>query len=133
MKKFLKIFFITLGVIFFVLILAGIYLYTADPFQIKPLIKSFTEQGMPVKPGQVPINQQTNVNKAVVGGKLNLTASQEQVLKKIGVDPASLPSTITPAMEQCFYEKLGTKRTDEIMAGSQPTAADVFIARSCVK
>jgi len=122
-KKFLQIFFITLGVIFFLLILGGVYLYVADPYGIKPIIKSFTDQPTPTAP------QTTNTS---ADKNPLLSPTQEKALEKIGIDPAALPSTITPAMETCFYEKLGTKRANEIKNGSQPTAADYFAARACL-
>ncbi|EKD43371.1 MAG: hypothetical protein ACD_72C00310G0001 [uncultured bacterium] len=122
MKKFLQVFFIVLGVVFFVLILAGIYLYVADPFEIKPFIKSLTSQTASTK-------KQTGTN--TVDKNPLLTPTQEQTLEKIGIDPATLPTQITPAMETCFYSKLGDKRTNEIKNGSTPTTADYLVARSC--
>jgi hypothetical protein len=123
MKKFLQIFFIILGVIFFILILAGTYLYVVDPFGIKPFIKGLSNQ-------TVPVSKQTGTN--VVDKNPLLTPTQEQTLEKIGIDPATLPTKITPAMEACFYNKLGDKRTNEIKNGATPTAADYFAARSCI-
>ncbi|MDO8499400.1 MAG: hypothetical protein Q7S66_01950 [bacterium] len=123
MKKFLQIFFMILGIIFFIIILAGIYLYIADPFEIKPFIKGLISQS-------APASKQTGVN-AVDKNPL-LTPAQEQTLEKIGIDPATLPTKITPAMEACFYDKLGDKRADEIKNGVTPTAADYFTARSCM-
>jgi len=123
MKKFLQTFFIILGIIFFILILAGTYLYVVDPFGIKPLIKGMSSQA-------VPVSKQAGTN-AVDKNPL-LTPTQEQTLEKIGVDPATLPTKITPAMEACFYNKLGDKRTNEIKNGATPTAADYFAARSCI-
>ncbi len=123
MKKFLQIFFTTLGVIFFLLILGWVYLYVTDPYGIKPIIKSFTAQSEPT-------TQQTTVTPTDKNPLLSPT--QEKALEKIGIDPATLPSKITPAMETCFYEKLGTKRANEIKNGSQPTAADYFTARTCL-
>ncbi len=122
MKKFLQIFFITLGVIFFLLILGGAYLYIADPYEIRPIIASFTN-----KPSQTDTQPTgTNIDKNPL-----LSPTQEKALEKIGIDPATLPSAITPAMEACFYQKLGTNRANEIKNGAQPTASDYFTARAC--
>jgi hypothetical protein len=123
MKKFLQTFFIILGVIFFILILAGTYLYVVDPFGIKPFIKGLSSQ-------TAPASKQTGTN--TVDKNPLLTPAQEQTLEKIGIDPATLPTKITPAMEACFYNKLGDKRTNEIKNGATPTAADYFAARSCI-
>ncbi len=123
MKKLLQIFFIILGVIFFILILAGTYLYVVDPFGIKPFIKGISSQ-------TVPVAKKTDTS--VVDKNPLLTPVQEQTLEKIGIDPATLPAKITPAMEACFYNKLGEKRANEIKNGATPSAADYFAARSCI-
>ncbi|MEX2010515.1 MAG: hypothetical protein WD874_01795 [Parcubacteria group bacterium] len=60
-----------------------------------------------------------------------LTPSQEDMLENAGIDPASLPQTLTPEMIACAREKLGTERTDEIINGATPTMADYYKARSC--
>ena len=57
-----------------------------------------------------------------------LTEDQEAQLELLGVDPAKLPSEITPLMEKCFAEKLGQARTNEIIQGSSPTLADFLKA-----
>ncbi|PIY92999.1 MAG: hypothetical protein CO030_01570 [Candidatus Magasanikbacteria bacterium CG_4_9_14_0_2_um_filter_42_11] len=108
MKRFLNIFFVTLGVIFFLLILAGIYFYVADPLELKPLFgQIFGEE-----------TASTTEESATPTGTTDkhplLSASQEQALEKVGINPATLPTTITPAMEQCFYEKLGATRATEM-------------------
>ncbi|TSC84697.1 MAG: Uncharacterized protein G01um101413_81 [Parcubacteria group bacterium Gr01-1014_13] len=121
MKKFLQIFFTTLGVIFFILLVVGAYLYITDPYGIKPIIKSLTGQ-----PASTTKESGNTTDKNPL-----LSPTQEKALEKIGIDPATLPTTITPAMKQCFYAKLGDKRANEIKAGAQPTAADYFAARSC--
>ena len=122
MKKFLQIFFMTLGVIFFVLLAVGVYLYVADPYGIKPIIKNLTGQS-------APATKQSG--SATADKNPLLSPTQEQALEKIGIDPATLPSKITPAMTECFYAKLGDKRANEIKNGAQPTVSDYFTARSC--
>ncbi|MDO8509736.1 MAG: hypothetical protein Q7S24_01180 [bacterium] len=77
-----------------------------------------------------PVSNQTGTN-AVDKNPL-LTPAQEQTLEKIGIDPATLPTKITPTMEACFYDKLGEKRTNEIKNGATPTASDYFVARTCL-
>lgn len=123
MKKFVQIFFMTLGVIFFMLLIVGIYLFIADPFGVKPIIKILTAQSAPAA-------KQTN--SPTTDKNPLLSPTQEKALQKIGIDPATLPTTITPAMETCFYAKLGVARANEIKAGSPITAGDYFAARSCL-
>jgi len=61
-----------------------------------------------------------------------LSAEQEATLQAIGVDVSALPSEITPNMENCFVQKLGQKRVDEIKAGSSPTPAEVVKSQGCL-
>ncbi len=122
--NFLKTFFATLGVIFFLLILTGAYLYIADPFELKPLIKTLI--GQPAK--QV---SDTKAESNASDKNALLSPAQEKAIETLGIDPAALPSKITPAMEECFYEKLGAERANEIKAGAEPTATDYFKARTC--
>lgn len=121
MKKFLNIFFVILGVIFLILILmlAGAYLVIAGPF--KALL---FEQGTVETIG------------GDAGGSVDkhpmLNESQEKALETFGIDPASVPSEISPEQEACFEEKLGKERVDEIKAGDSPTAEDFFKAQGCL-
>ncbi len=61
-----------------------------------------------------------------------LSEAQEKSLGNIGVDPGSLPTEITPAMQICFVEKLGLERAEEIADGDSPTPGDYIKAKSCL-
>jgi len=118
--KILNIFFVTLGVIFFILLMIGLYLLVADPFDIKPLIfpaASSTAGAATSTPSSNPL----------------ISSEQKAALEKLGIDTAKLPSTISPAMETCFTEKLGTTRTNEIKQGSLISAIDLIKVQSCLK
>jgi hypothetical protein len=139
MKKFFEIFFITLGVIFFLLILAGVYFWVADPFGLKPVIKMFTassNQSSMIEGGKnifpKTLNPDLNVATTSDSKKPILNSQQESALKAIGIDPAKLPSSITPAQEKCFIDALGTQRVNEIKAGAAPTPFDLFKAKGCL-
>lgn len=120
MKRFLNIFFVTLGVIFFTIILAGLFLFIADPFEIKSLL--FTAgRSSDTTDGEVASDK----NPA-------LSPAQEKALETFGIDPATVPTTFTPEQEACFVEKLGQERVDEIKAGDSPTAAEFYKAKSCI-
>lgn len=129
MKKFLQIFFIVLGVIFFILILIGAYFFVFDPFGIKPLLSGISNESASVTETDSTTKESDSV---VVDKNPLLSETQEKTLEKIGVDPAKLPTNITPEMEECFYMKLGETRANEIKNGATPTTADFFAARSCL-
>jgi hypothetical protein len=140
MKKILTYFFVTLGVIFFALICGGAYIWFADPFEIRPLIEMLTADTPEVtstldakaSTSQVEGSAQSaTVPTAVVDKNPALSPTQEAALETIGIDPASLPNSITPEMEVCFTEKLGASRVAEIKAGASPSATEIFATRSC--
>ena len=123
MKKLLTYFFCTLGVIFFLLLCVGSYIWFADPFEVRPLISAFTSSEI-----APPV-----VGAPAVDKNPALSPTQESALENIGIDPASIPSTITPDQEACFITKLGSARVAEIKAGDTPSAAEFFTARSCIE
>lgn len=58
--------------------------------------------------------------------------NQEKALYEMGVDVSQLPEEITPAMQECFVEKLGQARAMEIVNGATPNAMDFFKAKDCL-
>ena len=61
-----------------------------------------------------------------------LSEKQEKTLETFGIDPASVPSSITPEQESCFIKILGQARVNEIKAGDSPTATEYFKAKGCI-
>lgn len=120
MKKFFNIFFITLGVIFLIIIVGALFFYIASQFGVStPRINS---NGVDFTPA------------ASEGGDQNpyLSPAQESALKAMGIDPASVPTSISPEQESCFAEKLGQERVNEIKGGDAPTPVDYYKAKSCI-
>jgi len=117
--KIINGFFVSLGVIFLIIIIAGIYLFIADPFGIKPMLSSF---GVGL--------DSISVVKDVIssGGSLD----PAQLMEQFNIDPNN-PPEITPAMEQCFTQKLGADRVNAIISGSQIGPADIIAGQSCLK
>ena len=123
MKKILNVFFVTLGVIFFIILCGLAYIWFADPFNIRPFVSVLTAES-------------TEASISLKGGSIKdknpvLSSEQEAALESIGINPENLPSTITPEMEACFTAKLGSARVAEIKAGASPTAVEVFTTREC--
>ncbi len=59
-----------------------------------------------------------------------MSESQRQAVEDFGIDPDSI--VITPAMEECFIEKLGADRVNEIIHGATPGPLEMFKASSCL-
>lgn len=114
----LNIFFVTLGVIFFILILIAAYLFFTD---IRPLMTS------------QEIENSGAVESVFVEDKHPaLSESQEKTLETFGINPANLPTEISTEQEQCFEEKLGSLRVEEIKAGASPTPLEFIKAKDCI-
>lgn len=126
MKSFFTIFFVVLGVIFLILIVLSTVFVIADPFGLRPAFFGSSEVG-----------GKSN-NTSGVGGVENdknpvLSPAQEQALEAFGIDPATVPTEITPDQEACFVARLGEARVAEIKAGATPTATEFFKARDCIE
>ena len=129
MKQILTYFFVTLGVIFFVLLCALAYLWFADPLEIRPLIATLSSAPEVQVRDAAPIVSKVPV--ATDDAHPLLSDTQEAALEAIGINPENLPKEITPAMELCFVDTLGEVRVNEIKAGDAPTAIEVFTTRTC--
>jgi hypothetical protein len=139
MKKFFTIFFVTLGVIFFCIILALAYFWIADPYNIKPFINQTPKENIEkldeVKPAVDSPATSTNLNMpttADAGSEGGLTEGQKNALQLVGIDPAVLPERLTPEQEQCFVGEFGQTRVNEIKAGAAPTPLEVLTGKHCL-
>lgn len=133
MNKFFTYLFVVLGVIFSLLLLFVIYLFIVDPFNIKPLIfggeKVNTQQDVKTEKST---STGTSTNTDTTTNKPFLSDAQKKTLSGFGIDPASLPSSITSTQEACFKTKLGASRFAEISAGASPSIAEFLNAKSCL-
>jgi len=118
--KTLRVFFVILGVIFFLLIVAVFYLYQTDFYGIKTMVNYEKEEVTTTN----DVNETEDKNPA-------LSAEQEAQLESSGINPATVPSEITPEMKACFIEKLGQERVEEIESGASPTPLEFIKAESC--
>ena len=144
MKKFLTIFFVSLGVVFFFIILVLAYLWIADPYNIKPFIyntnmtKVENEVGVvnndsPASPIAITSATSTEVITAVTANtKGGITEGQKNALQLVGIDPAVLPKNLTPEQEQCFVSEFGQARVNAIKAGALPTPMEVLTGKNCL-
>lgn len=120
MKKILNIVFVTLGIIFLILILIGAYFFIADPLNLKPLL--FGEKA------EVTGTKTTGTD----SNTIQLSATQEKALETFGINPDQVPTEISAEQRVCFEAALGEARVVEIMAGATPSALDYFKAKDCI-
>lgn len=123
----------TTAVVTFILTLGGLALYVAksNPYNVQAcIISGFLGGSGGAASG-------ASGSPSVSGGGADydhplLNDSQEQMLQGAGIDPATLPTEISPEMEACFKEKLGAQRVLEIMQGATPGPLDLLKAKSCL-
>jgi len=120
MTKLLNAFFVFLGAIFLLLLLAIGYIYMTNMFGVRALFSKDTEPSL-----QTETVQEVDKNPLI-------SPKQEKALEAIGVNPAKLPTVITAEMSICFDGKLGKERTQEIKNGSSPTATEFLKVQSCL-
>lgn len=151
MKKILNTIFVVLGVIFFLLIMLAVCFFVFDPLNLKPLLfnESFEKEINSSAPAATTAAKTTEnattaqTTTTVIAtsppegeGSDNhpfLNETQEKILEAFGVDVSTLPSELTPEMEECFIEKLGEQRVNEIIGGATPNPLDFFKAKSCLE
>lgn len=134
MRTLLAWFFYILGVIFFVLILAGGYFYVTDPLglrEIVPLLMEQQEMSAPKVEEKVSGVQKETSTEKVPDKNPVLTAPQEAALESVGINPAALPTTVSDTQKTCLINAVGETRADEIKAGALPTVAEIVKAKSC--
>jgi len=122
MNKTLNIIFITLGVIFLLLILAFTLFVIVDPFNLRPLLSTLMSDA--------PANS-ANTTEATDKNPL-LDANQERILETLGVNVGNLPTEMTPELEACFTEALGAERVKQIIDGDSPSPLDLSKAKACL-
>lgn len=134
MKRLITGFFVVLGVVFFVLLLALAYLWFADPFELQPLVDSYRNptSAPSVAASSTTTSEPTSSTTTVDDKNPNLTSAQANALEFIGVDVTALPDTITPDQRACFTRVLGASRVAEIQAGAAPTPIEILKAKECI-
>lgn len=128
MKHFINQIFVTLGVVFFILIIIATYFFIADPYNLKPLV--FGSDGafnLQTADGDVPQNEQAGADAG-----FTLSATQKQALVNLGIDPAKVPASLTAGQEQCFVGALGVDRVEEIKNGDVPGPVEFVKAKGCI-
>ncbi len=130
MKKFFTIFFVVLGVAFFVLLLILAYLFIFDPYNLKPFI---TGENTPAKSIQTKSDSTSQTSEVESNTESsNLSPAQTKALETVGIDPGTLPQSFTAEQLLCFETILGKTRVEEIKAGATPSFSEFNQAKSCI-
>lgn len=139
MLTLIRNFFVFLGVIFFLLLLAVAYLIVADPYNLRPLVSLLFVQ--PVAENAVPraVPEVPSVEPVADRGETPpetappapLSDAQTAALETVGIDAAAL-TNFTATQETCFVQIFGQARVDAIKGGAVPTASEFAAGQSCL-
>lgn len=139
LKKIIQI----LLILILVSILALIFIFVFNPANLRTKlisqgINSFLTHTLddytPLKtaPDSDSTNPKTDTTNSDKTGHPLLNNEQEKILKTFGVNVDQLPTEISPAMAECFIEKLGATRAEELVNGATPGPLDIFKAKDCL-
>ena len=142
MKNFLTQVFVALGVILVILLVIAAYLFITDPWHLKPLLfgspatmqvpsSTSNKAAAPANTTGTATTTTTTAAPAAAGG-FTLSSAQVQALVSLGINPSSVPSTISATQEACFVSVLGSARVDQIKAGAVPNAIEFLKAKACL-
>ncbi len=140
MKTIITRIFVTLGIIFLVLIFIGAYFFIVDPYDLKPLLfGSDPVKTIPQDTTKTPTTTTTATGTSEdtsptiqASGGFELSEAQKQALISFGIDPTTVPTSINTEQEACFTGALGVSRVAEIKAGAVPNALEFLKAKSCI-
>ncbi|MFC1622581.1 hypothetical protein ACFL1Y_01115 [Patescibacteria group bacterium] len=118
MKTLLKIILILIIIILVLAIVLGFYIWFKNPLGLRGIIEN------KIAPSNIEINESYN--------HPLLDATQEKQLRDIGVDPANIPTEITPEQQKCLESKFSQEKINAILDGEAPSALDVLKAMPCL-
>jgi len=111
-----------------------IYIYFTNPFGIVDILLNRNANDMTQT---VEVGNNTELNnikvEAIKSDNPLLNDKQEKLLKDIGIDPATIPTEITPETQACLIGKVGESRAQEIISGATPTTFEILKASTCLK
>jgi len=141
MKQFFVHVLAFLGAIFLLVIIALMYFFITDPYNIKPLLfgggltpsfqSSNNTSDMSTDEHADATASAETADVSTAGG-FALSEAQKQALVSVGIDPSAVPDSISAEQESCFVSALGEARVAEIKAGAVPNALEFLKAKSCI-
>jgi hypothetical protein len=138
-KNFFTNFFMVLGILFVIILILLTVLFIADPYNLKPMFFGTSGTAQTTAKPVAPVTTDTTTASTsdtpvpvTTDTTFTLSAAQKQALVGLGIDPNSVPETVTAEQALCFEGKLGAPRVAEIRAGSVPSTFELIKVKSCV-
>lgn len=130
MKLFFKILLALVGGATIVIVGIIVYLIVKKPFGIDVLkipaaIETLQQNKATATEGASTETTPTATNPL-------LTPEQSSALESLGIDPSTLPTSLTDTQIACLTTALGSARVEELKNGATPTVFDLAKASSCL-
>lgn len=137
MMTIIRAFFVTLGGIFFLLLLGLAYIWFFNLWQVQTLTTLWLDSSPPVErpwatSSSATLATTTATSGDDTGASEGSDGTQAEAMTEAGVDESYFTS-LSEAEIQCFRNRLGDARVDEIIAGGMPTTAEIISGLSCVE
>ncbi len=116
MRTILTYFFVTLGVIFFCLVLLVLYVWYSDMWGVRTYATFL--QSTPAA---------TTQSSETTDG----TQAQAEALEEAGLD-IGMFADLSAEQEACFEAQLGADRVDEIKGGAMPSMTEIAAGAECL-
>ncbi len=136
--QFIRKILIISGVIFWLLIIIGAYIYFGAPLPesaetfVAPVKENVVEQVENAAESiGVPANDPVPATSASSDAAAPVSTGQASALRAFGIDPSAV-NDVTPEQEACFVRTLGSERVEAVKAGAIPTPSDLIKARECL-
>lgn len=95
-------------------------------------IQPRTDQAASVEARTESASETGTPNDRAAASGFTLSAAQVEALVSLGVDPESVPDSISAEQETCFVATLGEERVAEIKGGAVPGGLEFMRAQSCI-
>lgn len=118
MRIILTYFFVTLGVIFFAIILFLVYAWHANVWGVQNFVSFVQSEPLPMEP-------------AGESGGSGASTEQQSALEEYGLDESTF-TNLSDEQEACFTENLGEDRVAEILDGAMPTLTEITTGAECL-
>ena len=116
----LRYFFLTLGFIFFAILVATAYIWFANVWNVQAIFSAVTQEP-------------TTVEMTEDGEGINesLTAEQQKAMDDFGIS-SDFFTDLDAEQQACLADVLGEERVEEIKQGAMPTPVEIARGSSCL-
>jgi len=130
MRTIIQAFLVTLGLTFLLLLMVLGYVWFNDVWKVQTLAKVWLSTS---DSEMMHMTVSTSTGVTEVGSSTAATnTTQARMMNEAGIDRSFFTSLGDSAV-QCFRNRLGSARVDEIIDGAMPTTAEIITGLPCVE